>query len=53
VIQITHSVLSRIGIKLDNSQSGGTSKNEPVLEFLDTQKMLEPLYAPICVPLGL
>jgi hypothetical protein len=44
LVQITHSVLSRMGIKLDISQSGGltNSKNEPMLAFLDTQKKLEP-----------
>jgi len=55
LIQIAGGVLSRIGIKLDNSQSGGvaSSKNKPMLEFLDTQKKLEPLYAPIRARRGL
>ena len=29
------------------------SKNEPVLEFLETQKKLEPLYAPVKASHGL
>jgi hypothetical protein len=55
LIQITHSVLSRMGIKLDNSQFGGitNSKNEPMLAFLDTQKKLEPLYTLIKARRGL
>jgi hypothetical protein len=55
LIQITHDVLSRMGIKLDRAQAGGitTSKNEPTLAFLDTQKKLEPLYRPIQTRLGL
>src|SRR5262249_42377751 len=55
LIQIAGAVLSRIGIKLDNSQSGGTtnSDNKPMLEFLETQKKLEPLYAPVKARLGL
>jgi hypothetical protein len=48
LIQITHSMLSQMAIKLDNSQSGITNaKNQPMLAFLETQKKLEPLYAPI------
>jgi hypothetical protein len=55
LIQIAHSVLSRMGIKLDDSQSGGitNSKNEPMLAFLETQKKLEPLYTPIKARRGL
>ena len=41
--------LARIGIKVDNAQAGKSvdQKHKPMLEFLDTQKKLEPLYAPI------
>jgi hypothetical protein len=55
LIQITHSVLSRMAIKLDSAQSDGIthSKNEPMLGFLDTQKKLEPLYTPIKARQGL
>jgi hypothetical protein len=55
LIHIAGSVLSQIGIKLDNSQSGGTrtSENKPMLEFLETQKKLEPLYAPVKARLSL
>jgi hypothetical protein len=49
LLQIASGVLSQIGIRLDNTQSSGatSSTNEPVLQFLDTQTKLEPLYAPI------
>jgi len=55
LLEITDSILSRIGIRLDNSKFGAVtdSRNEPVLEFLETQKKLEPLYAPIKASHGL
>jgi hypothetical protein len=47
--QIALYCLARIGIKVDNSQAGKPIdlKHKPMLEFLDTQKKLEPMYAPI------
>ena len=41
--------LAKIGIKVDNSQAGKAidPKHKPMLEFPDTQKKLEPMYAPI------
>src|ERR1051326_99591 len=49
LIQIAGSVLSQGRIKLDNARSGEAtnSKNKPILKYLDTQKKLEALYAPI------
>ena len=49
LIEIAGGLLSRMGIKLDNPRAGeaANSQNKPMLEFLDTQKKLEPLYTPI------
>lgn len=47
--QIALYSLARVGIKIDNTQAGKTidPEHKPMLEFLDTQKKLEPMYAPI------
>lgn len=49
LIQITGDCLAKIGIEIDNTQAGIEidPKHKPMLEFLDTQKKLEPIYAPI------
>src|SRR5262245_11112022 len=49
LMQITAEVLSRIGIKIPNSPPDRSDdpKTKPVLELLDTQKKMEPAYAPI------
>jgi len=49
LIQITAGILSRIGIQIADPppETAAGSKHKPVLEFLDTQKKLEPAYAPI------
>jgi hypothetical protein len=47
--QIALDCLARVGIQVDNTQAGKAidQKHKPMLEFLDTQKKLEPMYAPI------
>ncbi len=47
--QIAINCLARVGIKVDNTQAGKAidQKHKPMLEFLDTQKKLGPMYAPI------
>ena len=49
LINIAGDALSKMGIKIDNSQAGKAidPKHKPMLEFLETQKKLEPMYAPI------
>ena len=49
LIQITGDSLSKIGIKIDNTQVGKDvdSGHKPMLGFLETQKKLEPMYTPI------
>lgn len=49
LIQITGDCLARIGIKINDTQAGKEveSKDKPMLEFLETQKKLEPIYEPI------
>jgi hypothetical protein len=49
LINIAADALSKMGIKIDNAQAGKEIelKHKPMLEFLDTQKKLEPMYAPI------
>ncbi len=49
LINIAGDALSKMGIKIDNAQAGKKIelKHKPMLEFLDTQKKLEPLYTPI------
>ena len=49
LIQIAGDALSKMGIKIDNAQAGKAidSKHKPMLELLETQKKLEPMYAPI------
>jgi hypothetical protein len=49
LVQIAGDALSKMGVKIDNSQAEKTvdSKYKPMLEFLDTQKKLESLYEPI------
>ena len=49
LINIAGDALSKMGIKIDNAQAGKEIelKHKPVLEILDTQKKLEPMYAPI------
>lgn len=55
LIQIAGSVLSKIGIKLDDAYAGKAldAKHKPMLEFLDTQKKLESAYEPIKAKFGL
>ena len=47
--QIALNCLARIGITVDNAQAGKSvdPQHKPIMEFLDTQKELEPMYAPI------
>jgi hypothetical protein len=47
--QIAEDCLAKMGIKMDNSQAGKLvdPNHKPMLEFSDTQKKLEPMYAPI------
>jgi hypothetical protein len=47
--QIALNCLARVGIKVDNTQAGKAidPKHKTMLEFLYTQKKLEPMYAPI------
>ena len=47
--QIAAGILSKVGIKLDNSQAGKPTepKHKPTQPFLDTQRKLEPVFAPI------
>jgi len=47
--QVTADCLAKIGIKIDNAQAGKDidPQHKPMLKFLDTQKKLEPMYAPI------
>lgn len=49
LIQITGDCLAKIGIEIDRTQAGKEidPKNKPMLDFLDTQKKLEPMYDPI------
>ena len=49
LINIAGDCLSKVGIKIDNAQAGKDidPQHKPMLEFLDTQKKLEPMYAPI------
>jgi len=49
LVQITAGILSQIGIKIAESppNTPADPKNKPNLEFLDTQKKVEPAYAPI------
>lgn len=44
--QITGECLAKIGIRIDNAQAGKEvePQNKPMLEFLETQKKLEPMY---------
>lgn len=47
--RIAGACLSKMKINIDNSQAGKPvdPKHKPMLEFLETQKKLEPMYAPI------
>lgn len=49
LINIAGDALSKMRIAIDNTQAGGEvePKHKPMLEFLETQKKLEPMYAPI------
>jgi len=49
LIQITAEILARIGITIANAppNTPPDSKTKPALDFLETQKKVEPLYAPI------
>jgi len=49
LIQIAASTLARIGIKIANSPPAlaADAKSKPMLGFLDTQRKLESVYAPI------
>jgi len=49
LINIAADALSKMKIAIDNTQAGREvePKHKPMLEFLETQKKLEPLYAPI------
>jgi hypothetical protein len=49
LINIAADALSRMRIAIDNTQAGREvePKHKPMLEFIETQKKLEPLYAPI------
>ena len=55
LIQILGSVLSHVGITLDNEQLGKSpsTENQPLLGFLETQRQLEPRYIKIKDRLGL
>jgi hypothetical protein len=55
LIQIAAGILSQVGIKLDNTQAGKPTetKHKPTQPFLDTQRKLEPVYAPIKDRFGL
>jgi hypothetical protein len=49
LMQITAGILSQIGIKITEapSETPANPKAKPSLEFLETQKKVEPAYAPI------
>jgi hypothetical protein len=49
LMQITAGILSQIGIKIATAppETPPDPKTKPSLEFLDTQKKVEPAYAPI------
>jgi hypothetical protein len=49
LINIAADALSKMRIEIDNTQAGREieQKHKPMLEFLETQKKLEPLYTPI------
>jgi hypothetical protein len=49
LIQIAAEILSRIGIKIADSppDTPADSTKKPALEFLDTQRKVEPAYSPI------
>jgi hypothetical protein len=55
LMQIAAGILDRVGIRLGDAESGKTTDpgHRPMLEFLDTQRLLEPLYAPIKARHGL
>ena len=53
LIEVLAGVLENGGVKLDNQKLGNSSRNEPLLGFLETQKRLEPKYATIQRRLGL
>jgi hypothetical protein len=55
LIQILGGVLEHIGVKLDKSQFGQAPnpEHQPLLNFLETQKQLEPKYAGTAKRLGL
>ena len=49
LINIATDALSRMKIAIDNTQAGKEiePRHKPMLEFLETQKKMEPMYAPI------
>jgi hypothetical protein len=49
LMQITAGILHRIGITIPESPTNtpAEAKNQPKLEFLETQRKVEPAYAPI------
>lgn len=49
LINIAADALSKMRIEIDNTQAGKEIEptHKPMLEFLETQKKLEPMYAPI------
>jgi hypothetical protein len=49
LIQIAAGILDRLGIKLDSAAAGApaAAPHQPRREFLETQKTLEPVFAPI------
>ncbi|MGC9397186.1 MAG: hypothetical protein ACP5J4_20265 [Anaerolineae bacterium] len=55
LIQILGGVLEQMGVKLDEEKLGKTPdvENKPLLNFLETQKRLEPKYSAIQAGLGL
>ena len=44
LVEVLGGVLENAGIKLDPRKLGYSSNNEPLLDFLETQKLLEPKY---------
>ena len=55
LIQILGGVLEQMGVKLDKDklEEAPGPENQPLLDFLETQKRLEPQYAAIQASLGL
>lgn len=54
LMRIAGACLAKMKINIDNAQAGKPvdPKHKPTLDFLDTQKKLEPMYAPIKNPYG-